>query len=353
MFVVFGATDGSFTPFLAGMAVTVVVTEVSYRFLETPVRQGALGRWWKDRATITLAPVAGGVILLGSLAAFYVSVDDFDRFEGGDEVVFDAAAVAAAEVDSTEGAPQADLEPSPATTVAAPVESTTTEPEDLGPRLAIVGDSQANALAVNLPRGIEELFPDVVNGSLDGCSVWDSGGVRSAVTFSNTFAICEGWQEDWAESAADSDVTLVVIGAWDVFDVEDGDAVYLFDTPLGDQQFAANLQSGIDAILEEGSSVALLEVACMRPVDVAGAGVRALPERGDDDRVAHLNDVMRWVASQYGPEVEVVDSPDEWCNDEEIATDLTYRWDGVHVYQPGANLIMESVAEDLLRLANA
>ena len=353
IFVVFGATDGSFTPFLAAMVVTVVVTEVSYRFLETPVRQGALGRWWKDRATITLAPVAGGVILLGSLAAFYVSVDDYDRFEGGDEVVFDAAAVAAAEVDSTEGAPQADPDPSPATTVAAPVESTTTEPEDPGPRLAIVGDSQANALAVNLPRGIEELFPDVVNGSLDGCSVWDSGGVRSAVTFSNTFAICEGWQENWAESAADSDVTLVVIGAWDVFDVEDGDVVYLFDTPLGDQQFAANLQSGIDAILDEGSSVALLEIACMRPVDVADAGVRALPERGDDDRITHLNDVMRWVSSQYGPEVEVVDGPDEWCNDEQIATDLSYRWDGVHVYQPGANLIMENVADDLLRLADA
>ena len=34
----------------------------------------------------------------------------------------------------------------------------------------------------------------------------------------------------------------------------------------------------------------------------------------------------------------MIDGPDEWCNDEAIATDLGYRWDGVHVYKPGANL---------------
>lgn len=35
-------------------------------------------------------------------------------------------------------------------------------------RLAIVWDSQANALAANLPDGIGEVFPEVINGSLDG-----------------------------------------------------------------------------------------------------------------------------------------------------------------------------------------
>ena len=37
--------------------------------------------------------------------------------------------------------------------------------------------------------------------------------------------------------------------------------------------------------------------------------------------------------------------------DEAIATDLGYRWDGVHVYEPGANLIYTRVAPELLRLA--
>ena len=36
--------------------------------------------------------------------------------------------------------------------------------------------------------------------------------------------------------------------------------------------------------------------ACMRPIDVEGAGVPALPERGDDARIAHLNDLLAQVA---------------------------------------------------------
>ncbi len=47
----------------------------------------------------------------------------------------------------------------------------------------------------------------------------------------------------------------------------------------------------------------------------------------------------------------MIDGPDEWCNDETIATDLGYRWDGVHVYKPGANLIYTAIAPQLLQLA--
>jgi hypothetical protein len=222
-------------------------------------------------------------------------------------------------------------------------------------RIAIVGDSQANALAINLPDGIDDVFPSVVNGSVDGCSVYDSGSVRSAVKFGNNFSICDGWQEEWAQAAADTDAALVVVGAWDVFDIDDDGTFYGFATPAGDELFVTNLRSGIDAMLAQGTNVGLLEVACMRPQDVEGAGVRALPERGDDTRVAHVNDLLRETAASYGTtaasSVQFVEGPDEWCNDETIATDLGYRWDGVHVYKPGANLIYTTVAPALLRLA--
>ncbi len=59
-----------------------------------------------------------------------------------------------------------------------------------------------------------------------------------------------------------------------------------------------NLRSGIDAMLAEGADVGLLEVACMRPINVEGAGVPALPERGDDARMAHLNDLLVEVAGR-------------------------------------------------------
>ncbi len=359
IFVVVGATTGSVAAFLWAMFLTIVVAEASYRFLEGPVRTGVIGRWWNDRATITYWPIAGGAVLVGAVMIFYVSVDQFNRFEGGDDAVFELATDAGV---TTAGAPAVAVDdpvemPVDATASTVPVSTPAIGPvvPATSARVAIVGDSQANALAINLPDGIDGVFPDVVNGSVDGCSVYDSGSIRSSVRFGNNFAICDGWQDEWAAAASGTDVALVVVGAWDVFDVVDGDTVYGFATPSGDELFVSNLASGIDAMLAEGANVGLLEVACMRPQDVEGAGVRALPERGDDARVAHVNDLLRETAATYlaagDQRVQFVEGPDEWCSDEAIASDLGYRWDGVHVYKPGANLIYTAVAPDLLRLA--
>ncbi len=354
IFVIVGATTGSVSAFVWAMFLTVVVAEASYRFLESPVRKGIVARWWSDRASITYWPIAGGVMLVGALVVFYVNVDQFSRFEGGGEAVFELetsgdSSVTEPVVDATEI-----TDGSVAAVTTVPVATAPIVPATSA-RLAIVGDSQANALAINLPDGIDTVFPNVVNGSVDGCSVYDSGSVRSSVRFGNNFSICDGWQDEWAQAAAGTDVALVVVGAWDVFDVVDGDTTYGFATPEGDALFVTNLESGIDAMLAEGTNVGLLEVACMRPQDVEGAGVPALPERGDDARVAHVNDLLRETAASYqaagDARVQFVEGPDEWCTDEAIATDLGYRWDGVHVYKPGANLVYTTVAPDLLRLA--
>jgi len=358
IFVYVGATDGSVGKFVWAMLLTVVIAEASYRYLETPVRRGIIGTWWRDRSTITYWPIGAGAFLVGALALFYVSVDQFNRFEGGEDAVFELGAVNEAltvdEADPPEaGQPEAATQPTESAAVtSSSVAPTTSVAAATSATLAIVGDSQANALAINLPDGIEGVFPDVVNGSVDGCSVYDSGSVQSSVRFGNNFSICQGWQQDWADAAAGKDVALVVVGAWDVFDIDDDGTVYGFATPEGDALFVRNLSSGIDAMLAEGTNVALLEVACMRPQDVEGAGVRALPERGDDARTAHVNDLLRQTAATYdSPRVEFIEGPDAWCNDETIASDLGYRWDGVHVYKPGANLIYTTVAPDLLRLA--
>ncbi len=359
--VVVGATDGSVSKFLVAMVITAVVTEASYGYLETPIRRGAWGGWWKHLPRHATAPLAAGALLLVSVVTFYVVAEPYDPFTGGEEATFDAGVVAGApdgaDATAAEGADgvapaatgteeAAASDPAaPSTTVAQAAAETAT--------LAIVGDSQANALEINLPNGIEAAFPVVYNGSVDGCGVFDAGRVRSAISFNNNFAICDGWQDDWAYAAKGADVALVVIGAWDVFDLEVDGTTYTFASPEYDELFTTALRSGIDAMLAEGVNVGLLEVPCMRPVDVDGAGVPALPERGDDDRVAHINGLQAQVADSYGDEVQLIDGPDEWCTDQAIATDLGFRWDGVHVYKPGAKLIMESIAPQLLALAAA
>ena len=193
----------------------------------------------------------------------------------------------------------------------------------------------------------------VTDGSVEGCSVYDSGkAVSSRDGYSRSFSGCAGWDAKWTAAAqkGSAEVALVVLGAWDVFDVVADGRTLPFGTAENDQRFTAGLQRGIDALTAAGAKVALLEVACMRPQDVKGAGVPALPERGDDSHVAHLNELLRSVAAANAATTTFVTGPPEYCS-EPIASDLAYRWDGVHAFKPGAKLTFEAIAAQLLSIA--
>ncbi len=339
IFVIAGATDGSWSPFVAASIIAVIVSELCYRYIETPVRRRALSRWWRSRRQVPWAPIGGAATIGVALVAFYVSVEPFDVAAGGADAAFELA-ILTTQPDGNLAADQAVVTAASAPPATAPVV----------PRsLAIVGDSQAHSLAINLPSGIDSTF-SIEDGSIDGCSVYDSGRVISSrSSFDNDFAICRDWLDAWANAARSTDVVLVVLGAWDVFDLEVDGVIYPFASAAFDDLFTTQLLTGVDTMIANGAKVALLEMACMRPQDVDGAGVPALPERGDDSRVAHLNDLQRIVADSR-PDVTFVEGPDEWCTDEAIASDLGYRWDGVHVYKPGADLIYETIAPALLAI---
>jgi hypothetical protein len=66
-----------------------------------------------------------------------------------------------------------------------------------------------------------------------------------------------------------------------------------------------------------------------------------------------LNKLLRQVAAADPANVSFVSGPAEWCADRTISTDLGYRWDGVHVYKPGAKLIYETIAPALLAIPRA
>jgi hypothetical protein len=368
IFVIGSATGGSWGRFVVASMVTVVIAEASYRMIETPVRRGLLGRWWsahRDRS-VRWVPVVGAGTLVVVLAVAVASVDEFDIAVGGEEVEFSLDAADLLAESSTTLAVTTTTAPT-ATSVADRVTTTTTSSTTststttttlpvLPRSVAIVGDSTAISFGINLPVGIADTFTFTGEGGVVGCSVWDAGEMVSSRGTRRDFSACAGWQETWAEASDGSEVALVIIGAWDVYDMSNIDGVDAepeviteFGTPEWDAVFVANVQSGIDALHSVGSEVALLEVPCMRPQDVPGQGFPATPERGDDARVAHLNAIFRSLADA-DEHVHFVAGPVEWCTDEAIATDLGYRWDGVHVYKPGANLILETIAADLLRI---
>ena len=142
----------------------------------------------------------------------------------------------------------------------------------------------------------------------------------------------------------------MVIGAWEVLDLKINGFTFAFKTLPADTMFRTQMQRGIDALRASGVTVALLEVACMRPVESKGGPVPALPQRGDDARTRHLNDLLREIAAPEDDGVFFVSGPKEWCTDPKISTSLSYRWDGVHAYKPGAKLIFETIANSILQL---
>ena len=319
---------------------TLGLAELSYRLVESPIRHGALSRWYHrlrtaegpERSVLwSRAQLAGLalVFVIGGISVRLVNADKVDIAVGG--AVQQLALVPAA----------------PAAGSAGPVPAATTLPADLPRRVAIVGDSQATALARNAPTNLGK-YLRITDGAVDGCGLIDSGSIVTSARFQRDFDNCDGWEQRWARSAKGNAITLVVIGAWDVFDVRRDGSRVTFGSPQDDQYLSAQLHRGIAAVTATGSKVALLEVPCYRNVD--GGGLVALPERSNDQRTAHLNAILRAAAADDPDHVVFVAGPQQWCSDPAIATDLGYRWDGVHYYRPGAKLVFDTITPALLQI---
>lgn len=344
IFVVAGARLSSIRLAYA-LTATVIINEFVYQFIETPARKGAIGNWLRQRRQLSAMrrrlPVALTVVVVALVGVTSVQLSgiqarDVSVDTGNSDVVF--------VVPTT-------LPTTATTAVNTPVTSTTLA--KLPRRIVIVGDSQAHSLAVNKPSGIEKTFV-ITNGSIDGCGVYDRGvGIGgTSGKFRRNFANCKGFETKWAKSAAqaNADVALVVIGAWEVMDLQINSFLFKVNSVPADTMFKTQLQRGIDALRKQNVAVALLEVACMRPVESKGGPVPPLPQRGDDARTGHLNALMREVAAPENDGVYFVNGPKEWCSDPKVANSLSYRWDGVHVYKPGAKLILESIAPAVLQI---
>ena len=326
------------------LALTIIINEFVYQYVEIPTRRGALGNWWHNRQQLSAMrrrlPVLITAVVIASLGITGVKVvgieaRDLSIDTSTANVIFSVPTTVA----SASSLPAAS--------------TTTTTIAKLPRKLLIVGDSQAHALAINKPSGMEKTFV-VADGSIDGCGIYDRGvGVGGTNgNFRRNFANCVGFEKSWAKSAtkAKADVALVVIGAWEVLDLKINGFTFAFNTSPADTMFRTQMRRGINALRATGTTVALLEVACMRPVDSKGGPVPALPQRGDDMRTRHLNDLLREIAAPEDDGVFFVSGPKEWCNDPKISTSLSYRWDGVHAYKPGAKLIFETIANSILQL---
>jgi peptidoglycan/LPS O-acetylase OafA/YrhL len=332
------------------VGLTLLAADLSFRYVENPIRHGSLGRLvarLRQPGLIGREARRGGITVAAPLTAVVAIL--------ALTLVGAPASTGIAGLPSgVNAAPPTEAPSDDPSPVPGEVPSTTAPPSgsprgwSLPARLLLVGDSQANLLALNAPSSVARSFA-ITDGWKEGCGIL-SDVIVSRNGFRRNMAECSTWLDRWRSQLTKSHaaITLVMLGAWDVFDLQvDGRAVK-FGSADWDAHWLDELRRGISTFRDGGSQVALFGIPCYRPV--AGGGTPTLPERGDDDRTGHLNDLLRQAASEDPANVFYVAAPHEFCDDESIATDLYYRWDGVHYGSKGSALVFKTITKPLLAI---
>jgi hypothetical protein len=188
------------------------------------------------------------------------------------------------------------------------------------------------------------------NESISACGIMRGQVLSRSGERFDLISACPNWLSKWRDDAESVKpaIALVVIGAWEVFDVQTDHGKLVFGTPEWDQTLLATLRSGVAALRASGAQVALAELPCYRPHSTNPRPPGWWPERGDDDRTRHVNDLLRQVAD--GQHVFTVTPPAAFCTDPKVGDNSADRYDGVHYLQPGASLYLTDVIPQLLYL---
>ncbi len=344
------------------LAVAVALAALSFRFIEDPIRRGAIGRWWSatDQG-LQGRRLAGGLAVALTLGLVLLGA--------GTVALVTAKPVEAANIAVDQGATQ-ELELSPGATQdggkIAPTESGSPEPTTSGSpaeaigaptgppfkipiTVGLFGDSTGMTLTLNEPAGLSKYLA-ISDQTVEGCSLIE-GRITSQTGFRRDLSSdCGSWESRWSDKAGQlkPDIALVNLGAWDVFDIELDGKRMAFGSPAWDAYFSQQLDLGIKILVRSGAQVAMSEVPCFRPV--AAGGLPKLPERGMDDRTRHLNALIEEAAAKWPGRAFLVKPPAEFCKDPTISKSLAYRWDGTHYYKPGAKLYFDVVTPQLLKV---
>lgn len=366
---------------LARIALSLILAEVSFRLVEQPIRSGALGRLgWRLRlarppdirlrritgfATVALigAGVTLGVRLAQADAAAVVAATTADVADllatspvistPTTTVVTITTTIAtapptAAGADAATSTTNAPTTAPPTTAPTTAVPTTTTTEARLPRRVDVTGDSVAITMNINFPSDLAPSLT-VSDAAIEGCGVIEEGSMLSGGRARRNFSACVGFADRWAATAVQNkaEVVLVVIGAWEVFDLRiDGEDI-AFGTARHDEIISTGIGKGVNALLDAGMQVALLEVPCFFPVD--GGGLRALPERGEIERSQHLNELLATIATDMD-DVYMIESPPEFCTDPDIGSDTGLRWDGVHYGPRGGAFVWARLLDQLLAI---
>ena len=300
---------------LARAAVAGAIATFSYHVVEQPIRRHGLAavRWWpRSLPRRALAPTMALVLV----------------------VALDA---------STQGAASAARLPNATTRIndgVVPVPSRA--------RVLMLGDSQMFTLMFWDSGQFDESGPQYDPGALLGCGVF-TPSVRVGGN-------CGERERLWNARVQtfDPDLSVLLIGAWEVLDFSVAGHRYVHGTPEHERELERLVTTAVRTLTSRHGHVALLEVPCFGQLPTADGSAQI---RDDPAAVANVNTALRAVAARDPREITFVPWADAVCPNGSFAAKIhgiVVRPDGVHYGStPAAKIAADALAPVLLRLGDA
>jgi peptidoglycan/LPS O-acetylase OafA/YrhL len=331
---------------LLRLAVTLVVAIASYRFIEHPIRTGALDRrtkWF----TGALLPVSAAMLLV----MLVVGTSHPSR-----------PTLPPAEATPTPGSlpTQDDLE-------AGIDPSTRPIPGEEGPtsatRVLVVGDSVAYSMATGFTPEIQRDAGVLVwNQTVLFCELPSGPRLENGVVIEPSDT-CDDWATTWRGDVEefDPDVAVLQVGAWEVFNRKIDGEWLTFGTGPYDRYFLGLLDDAIDSLSSQGATVVLLSTPHFERADTLSAREWTQNETW---RTEHINELFARAAAA-NPDAVVLPFGDWLCptppggDDGEahclqtMEGDVPVREDGLHFTDEGAQMAARWLAPQFRAIAMA
>jgi hypothetical protein len=312
------------------LATTGVVAALSFRLVEMPVRTWRPKRpsWWQLPAVATGAVA----VVAGLLVASTV---------GAPPALPTAGGVPGPEP-SGSGPALVRRPPPPVRAVPSPDRL----------RILVVGDSVGFSLGYHYKAGMVK-GATVKTAALIGCGV-----VRGQHVINGRLSIpnknCETWPARWTQAvdSFDPDITVIMVGAWEVYDRKVDGRMLRVGTPEYERYLDSEMELALGIVAERGAPIALMNVPCYDQPNLQLGDPPS--ERNDPARVAWLNQVFQRIVARHTKRLHLIDVGSFLCpggHDAQKMNGVQVRRDGVHFTPEGAGLVWRWMGPQLVDLA--